>query len=46
MAAVGETGPMVGDEVGCDEVCAVFDPVVMVAPPGGSAMEPMVTRFS
>lgn len=41
MVAVGETGPMVDSEV-----WAVFDPVVVVAPPGGSAMEPMVTRFS
>lgn len=42
----GEAGPMVGEEVECVVVWTVFDPVVMVAPLGGRAMEPMVTRFS
>lgn len=46
IVADGEDGPMVGEEGECVVVWTVFDPVVMVAPLGGRAIEPMVTRFS
>lgn len=35
-----------GEEGECVVVWTVFDPVVIVAPLGGRAIEPMVTRFS
>lgn len=44
-ASVVVAGPKVGEVVASIEVWTVFGPVVIVATPGGEAMEPMVTRF-